>query len=396
MFHSSIKRIAAAFLCLSFTLSACSHGSADTANTAHNTVKTSQAPRQKLAPAASVKDGETDINPKEIISVTSRGDGLKKVTMTNENGKVVAAQLSDDKKEWKSAEPLGYGRTYTIAAVDNNGKELHTSFSTVSPYDTVALSMTPLPDSVVGVGQTINFVFGYDVANRKAVQDAIKITTEPKVEGAFYWIASNELRWRPREFWAPGTKVHVAADLYGVNIGDDIYGTADVTNNFTIGDRVEAIADDNTKTMTVYKNGELLRSIPISMGSSQWPTPNGVYMIGDLNPEMVMDSTTYGLSLEAGGYKTKVKYASQMSYDGIYVHAAPWSVWAQGVQNTSHGCINVSTDNAQWFQGLVKRGDIVTVKNTIGGFMSGYDGLGSWNIPWETWKAGNAQPNNAQ
>ena len=142
--------------------------------------------------------------------------------------------------------------------------------------------------------------------------------------------------------------------------------------------------------MTIERNGVVENSMPISMGSGTWPTPNGTYMIGDQHQNMVMDSTTYGLALEDGGYKTPVKYATQMSYSGIYVHGAPWSVWAQGSQNVSHGCINVTDANAAWFQQNTKRGDIVIVKNTIGGTLPGTDGLGDWNIPWETWKKGNA------
>ena len=65
-------------------------------------------------------------------------------------------------------------------------------------------------------------------------------------------------------------------------------------------------------------------------------------------------------------------------------------MWAQGSQNVSHGCINVTDANAAWFQQNTKRGDIVIVKNTIGGTLPGTDGLGDWNIPWETWKKGNA------
>ena len=84
-----------------------------------------------------------------------------------------------------------------------------------------------------------------------------------------------------------------------------------------------------------------------------------------------------------------------MSYSGIFVHAAPWSVGSQGVENVSHGCINVSTDNAQWFQDNLKRGDIVQVRNTIGEELSGYDGLGDWNIPWETWSKGNVNETSA-
>ena len=58
--------------------------------------------------------------------------------------------------------------------------------------------------------------------------------------------------------------------------------------------------------------------------------------------------------------------------------------------NTSHGCLNVSPSNAVWFYDNSKRGDIVEVINTVGSTLPGTDGLGDWNIPWEQWKAGNA------
>ena len=59
-------------------------------------------------------------------------------------------------------------------------------------------------------------------------------------------------------------------------------------------------------------------------------------------------------------------------------------------KNTSHGCLNVSPVNAKWFYDNITRGDIVIVKNTSGGTLSGTDGLGDWNVPWPVWKAGNA------
>ena len=36
------------------------------------------------------------------------------------------------------------------------------------------------------------------------------------------------------------------------------------------------------------------------------------------------------------------------------------------------------------------RGDVVQVTGTAGETLSGIDGLGDWNIPWDKWKAGNA------
>lgn len=349
------------------------------------------------APVISVDDGDEDVDPSESVIVKSMGDGLSKVTMTNEEGYEVESELSDDGRSWTTAETLGYNRTYTIKATDKNGETATASFSTATPAATTNVALSPLADSVVGVGQTIGFRFGSPVKDRKAAQDAITVTTSPKVEGGFYWLNNSELRWRPAEYWEPGTEVTVEADIYGKDLGGGVWGETDNATNFTIGDKVEAVADDATKTMSVYKNGELLRTMPVSFGrdTSEWATPNGTYIIGDRNESMIMDSTTFGLGYEEGGYRTPVKYATQMSYSGIYVHAAPWSVGAQGSYNTSHGCINVSTENAQWFQETVKRGDIVTVKNTIGETLSGYDGLGDWNIPWSEWSKGNADQTSA-
>ncbi|WP_143336646.1 L,D-transpeptidase [Corynebacterium pacaense] len=350
------------------------------------------------APAVSVSDGAEDVNPAEPVVVKSLGEGLSDVTMTNEDGYEVESELSSDKLTWTTDETLGYNRTYTVEATDNNGESTTVVFDTARPSATTTVALSPLADSTVGVGQTIGFRFASQIKDRQAVQDAITITTSPHVDGAFYWLNNNELRWRPEEYWTPGTTVSVEADIYGKDFGGGVWGDSDNATNFTIGDRVEAVVDDSTKTMSVYRNGEVLRTVPVSLGrdTADWATPNGTYIIGDRNPEMIMDSTTFGLGYENGGYRTPVKYATQMSYSGIYVHAAPWSVWAQGSSNTSHGCVNVSTEDAAWFQDTVKRGDIVTVKNTVGGTLSGYDGLGDWNIPWSEWSKGNADETTAR
>ena len=340
-------------------------------------------------PVANVEDGAEDWSVLDPVTVEIDGAKLDSVEMTNDEGKEVAGELSEDGTSWTTTENLGYGRIYTLEAKAGE-EELSSSFQTVVPTTMTYGYLSPQEGSTVGVGQPIAIRFDEPIADRHAAQEAIKVTTEPAVEGAFYWLNNSEVRWRPAEYWPSGTTVNVEVDIYGKDLGNGYYGQENNSTNFTIGDRVVAIADDATKTMTIERNGVVENSMPISMGSGTWPTPNGTYMIGDQHQNMVMDSTTYGLALEDGGYKTPVKYATQMSYSGIYVHGAPWSVWAQGSQNVSHGCINVTDANAAWFQQNTKRGDIVIVKNTIGGTLPGTDGLGDWNIPWETWKAGNA------
>lgn len=339
------------------------------------------------APEISIKDGATGVSPLVDINVSS-AEGLEEVVMTNEAGKEVEASYSDDRKNWGTDEVLGYGRSYTITATSVSGEKSTAQFTTVSPVAQTSAYVVPVDGSTVGVGQTINFVFDNAPADKEAVEEAITITTTPEVEGAFYWLSANELRWRPREYWPSGTEVKVEADFYGLNMGSDYYGANDFSSSFTIGEEMRAVVDDDTKTMTIYKNGEEIKSMPVSLGTNAYPTYNGVYMVGDRVEDMVMDSTTYGLAISEGGYRTDVQYATQLSYSGIYVHAAPWSEWAQGSSNQSHGCINVSTENAKWFMDNFKRGDIVEVKNTVGTDLPGWDGLGSWNISWEEWKAG--------
>lgn len=346
--------------------------------------------QQSGPPTVSVRDGAAGVNPGEPVTVAAQGGELAEVTMTNENGHAVEAELAGDGATWRTTEELGYHRTYEIVAKDEDGATTSISFQTPAPDYTSDVALSPLPGSTVGVGQTIGFQFTNPVEDRQAAQDAIEITTEPKVDGEFYWLNNSLVRWRPAEYWEPGTEVSVTADIYGVDLGGGHYGGDDNSTSFTIGDRVITEVDNATKTMTVYRNGEALRTIPVSLGRpGRWATPNGTYRIGAEHESLLMDSATFGLGYDEGGYRTPVQYATQMSYSGIYVHAAPWSVGAQGNTNTSHGCINVTTEAARWFQDVVKRGDIVTVKNTSGETLSGYDGLGDWNIPWSEWSQGN-------
>jgi lipoprotein-anchoring transpeptidase ErfK/SrfK len=227
-----------------------------------------------------------------------------------------------------------------------------------------------------------------------AAQKAITVTTDPRVEGAFYWVSNREVRWRPKDYWVPGTTVDVKVNTYGVDLGDGLYGQGNLSSRFSIGDQVIATADDDTKMVTVRRNGAVVKTMPTSMGKDSTPTPNGVYIIGDRYQHLIMDSSTYGVpSNSANGYRLEVDWATQMSYSGVYVHSAPWSVGSQGSANTSHGCLNVSPANAEWFYNNTKRGDLVEVSGTVGSVLSGTEGLGDWNIPWSTWKAGNATAN---
>ena len=92
-----------------------------------------------------------------------------------------------------------------------------------------------------------------------------------------------------------------------------------------------------------------------------------------------MNSESFGLRIEDGGYNSIVNDAVRLSYDGIYIHSAPWSLADQGVRNVSHGCINVSPEDARWYYDNSRNGDPFIVKNGPGRQFGDFDGQGDWN-----------------
>ncbi len=206
--------------------------------------------------------------------------------------------------------------------------------------------------------------------------------------------------WRPAKYYAPGTTVSVAANIFGQRLGDGLYGQDNATARFTIGAAHVSVADDITKTVSVFDNGKLVRAMPTSMGKggsqtiagrtfSFW-TPPGVYTVIDKAEEVTMDSSTYGLPVASSmGYKLKIPYATRISTDGIYLHQLNATTWAQGNTNTSHGCLNLNGENALWFYNFSQPGDVVEVRHTGGPGVEIWQN-GDWTIPWGEWLKGSA------
>ncbi|HEU4362267.1 MAG TPA: Ig-like domain-containing protein, partial [Mycobacterium sp.] len=343
---------------------------------------------------ASVTDQAVGVAVDAPVTVTAEDGVLGVVTMVNESGRAVDGQLSPDGLTWSTSEPLGYNKRYTLNAQSlglGGVTSRQMTFQTRSPENLTMAYVMPRDGEVVGVGQPVAIRFDENIADRAAAERVIKITADPPVVGAFYWLTNREVRWRPKSFWAPGTNVNVAVNTYGVDLGNGVFGQDNVTAHFTIGDELIATVDDDAKSLVVRINGEVVKTMAVSMGKDSTPTNNGTYIVGERYQHIVMDSSTYGVPVNSpNGYRLDVDWATQISYSGIFVHSAPWSVGAQGYSNTSHGCINVSPSNAMWFYDHIKRGDVVQIVNTIGSTLPGTEGLGDWNIPWSQWQAGNA------
>lgn len=338
-------------------------------------------------------DKTVGVMPGMPITVKAANGRLTSVELTGD-GDSIPGKISKDGSTWVSNGTLGFGETYTIAA-DASGMEgvsgKKVSFTTSEPSQLTDAYLLPNDGETVGIGQPVAIQFDEPITDKKAAQNAITVRTDPNVEGAFYWISDTEVRWRPEKFWKPGTKVHVAVNTKGIDLGDGMYGDNNVSSDFTIGRSFVATADDATKTISIRVDGKVVKTMPTSMGKDSTPTNNGTYIVAERVDSVVMDSSTYGVPVSSSeGYKEVVYDATRMSYSGIYLHAAPWSLGDQGVDDVSNGCLNVSPEDAAWFKDNALRGDIVIAKNTVGPPLPGNDGLGDWNVPWNVWKQGDA------
>ena len=229
-------------------------------------------------------------------------------------------------------------------------------------------TFNPVSGSTVGVGEPIIINFGRPIADQPMAEKAIHVSSTPPVSGKFYWLTPSQVRWRPLSFWPAHTAVHVDA--------------AGTVSNFVTGDALTATADDATHQLIVTRNGAVVQTFPMSMGMAAGghQTPNGTYYVLDRKAKVVMDSSTYGVPVNSAyGYKVTVENAVQFDNSGDFVHSAPWSVSDQGKRDVSHGCINISPSNAQWFFDNFGSGDPIVVKNSVGTY-SKNDGSNDWQL----------------
>jgi lipoprotein-anchoring transpeptidase ErfK/SrfK len=210
-------------------------------------------------------------------------------------------------------------------------------------------------------------------------------------------MSDREVHWRPPTYWKPKTKVTIHSDLQDVSIGHDTYGVQGThATSFKIGASHISEVDIATHQMKVYDGRKLIKTLPVSTGRDQYPTMDGVHITLDREPVVQMNSATVGIPKSSPGYYNETVYWDvRISNSGEYVHAAPWSVGEQGFTNVSHGCVNVSTANAEWFYNWSQLGDVVDVYDGVRPPLSYDAGTEDWNMSWKSWLKGDADPSAA-
>ncbi|MEU3981914.1 Ig-like domain-containing protein [Streptomyces sp. NPDC026672] len=340
-------------------------------------------------------------DPDKPLEVTSNGDGrIIDVTAVDATGRHVAGELAADGSRWHSTSPLAADAHYTvrISTEDEDGaqgrKVLAFDTSKVTTKKTLDVTFGPTAGEY-GVGQPITAELNQpvkDKAQRALVERALRVDSVPAVQGSWYWVDDKQLHFRPQEYWPAHATITAHSNLEGIKVGDRLRGGKAKDLKITTGDRVEAVTDAATHSMTVYRNGAEINTIPVTTGKPGFETRNGVKVVLEKQYFVRMRGETVGIAEGTSeSYDLPVYYATRVTWSGEYVHAAPWSVGSQGYANVSHGCTGMNTSNAEWFYDTVRAGDVVKVVNSYGDTMEPFgNGFGDWNLDWAKWRTGSA------
>ncbi|WP_211330175.1 L,D-transpeptidase [Prauserella muralis] len=370
-------------------LTACSGGT-DTSS------EEPDAPERPPAPAATVVaepvNGAQSVAPRDPVRVTVNDGTIQSVALTNPEGEKVKGTLSEDKKSWTVAEPLGYSKTYTWSgnAVGSDGRQVPItgSFTTVTPDATLGASSNVGDGKTYGIAMPIAISFDAPVANKAAVEKALDVRTTPKTQGSWAWLENDtSVHWRPKEYWRPGTKVSVTANIYGVELSDGVYGANDLTVDFSIGRSQIVKANTQTHRMVVIRDGKQVADYPVSFGLDSDPgrvTRSGTHVVMSKHSTYFMNNPGYGYE------DFEVNWAVRISNNGEFTHAAPWSVSDQGVRNVSHGCLNLSPENAKEYYDSALMGDPVEITGSSQQLGPRDGDYHDWTYSWQEWTAKSA------
>ncbi|MEW2496792.1 Ig-like domain-containing protein [Streptomyces nodosus] len=349
------------------------------------------------------EDGRKGVRADRPLRVRVAGGRLEKVTVVrSQDGQdsPVPGHLSADGRVWQPDEPrLALAAKYTVDAVahDGDGRRAarHATFTTFVPDRRFIGYLTPEDRTTVGTGMIVSVQFNRAIADRAAVERAIRVSARPAVEIRPHWFGGDRLDFRPRAYWKPGTRVTVALRLRDVEGAPGAYGVQHKDVTFTVGRNQVSVVDAAAHTMRVRRDGRLVATLPITAGAPGTTTYNGKMVVMEKLEVTRMNSRTVGFG---GEYDIPdVPHAMRLTESGTFIHGNYWAPGAPGHTNVSHGCVGLKdvrgggadTPAGRFFhRSLV--GDVVEVVHSDDKKVAPDNGLGGWNMGWDEWKSGGA------
>jgi len=366
------------------------------------------APAGNVLISAKPAFGSKDVAPDNPVSVTVFAAKISTLALTSDGGRTITGSISADKGSWISTERLDFNTTYTFAgsALSTAGKNtpIAGKITTVKPANTQTATLQIPDGDTVGVGAPIIVTFAGVVSNRALAERALKVTTSAgaAVQGNWGWlqdgdilghgVIQSQVHWRPTAspanattpYWPANTKVHVEADLKGIDYGNGQWGRADFSSDFTIGRSQMVVADVPSHFMVVTVDGAVTKKYAVSYGADSVPgkaTLNGIHIVMDKEPSVRMCNPKFDYcnALE--------KWAVRINDNGEFIHQNLLAQAAFGVANVSAGCVNMGLPDAENYYNSALYGDPVIVSGSAGPQMSAQDSVYDWIYSPAQWQA---------
>ena len=212
-------------------------------------------------------------SPTKAMAVSVAGGTLTAVAVTNRTGgSQLAGKVKTGGETWGSIELPYPGATYDVAAsvTDSLGglRTLKASVrvATLASSSTVGFNVTPSGNWIVGVNAPIVIRFYKPIKDKASVERALTVYSSRPIVGAWHWIGSQELHFRPQTTWPAHSLVRVVAALKGVRAGLTLFGQTSITVDFSVGDAHVTKVDGKKHTLSLYVAGKKYATWPTSLG----------------------------------------------------------------------------------------------------------------------------------
>lgn len=191
------------------------------------------------------------------------------------------------------------------------------------------------------------------------LRNGIVLKVDGKVERdghVWYKIVFDEwLRYPERlkgDWYISASYVRILLDEGDKTVWEHEYATT--TNKHIIVDR-------SSQTLSAYEGEELFMEVPISTGLELTPTPRGTFTVFKKTPSRYMQGPLPNLIDQQVYDLPGVPWNLYFTQGGAVIHGAYWHNSFGSVY--SHGCVNVSPDNARKLYNWAELGTKVVVRD---------------------------------
>ena len=317
-----------------------------------------------------------------VLTIARVPDGSRVELVDARDPSITFAMTQQSKPAFYKSGQLRPSTRFQATVTAPDGSEAQATFTTAAPLATFSGTAFPAPGRY-GIAMPLRVTFSRPVTDREAVERALVVRTNKEIGPAsWHWVSSSMAVFRPRDFWPGNTKIVLDANLEGIQGAPGVWGRS-FQHKFSTGDAVVMKTDFRSHRMTFVRNGQTVRTFPISGGKAGWLTASGIKVVTERHsPKRLYNPGP-------NGWDVTVRWGLRITDDGEYIHDAPWN-WAIGYANTSHGCTNMTVYDMQWVWQNTRIGDPVVATGTASragkyNYLGGY-----WNYTWGEWRAGSA------